>query len=151
MIFQNILLTLCFGYQTHTCRQTWDRSHNKTMSRQKTNCPKQRFCTETCLGETQDQTLDQRLLILIDITRWTFFRVKLVVEFDFEISWSFGPLDHGFLGPWILGTLDLWTLGLLDLGLLDLFPPQPLSHTFSYLLPLWYGLVWFGMGGEDVT
>ena len=67
MKFQNILLTLCFGYQTHTCRQTWDRSHNKTMSKQKTNCPKQRFFTETRLGGTQDLTLDQRLLILISI------------------------------------------------------------------------------------
>ena len=38
-------------------------------------------------------------------TRWTLFRVKLVFEFEFEISWSSGPL-----------TLDPETLGLLDFG-----------------------------------
>ena len=26
-------------------------------------------------------------------TRWTFFRVKLEFEFEFEISWLFGPWD----------------------------------------------------------
>ena len=67
-------------------------------------------------------------------TRWTFFRVKLVFECDFEIFWS--------LCPW-----DPWTF-----GLLDLFPPPLPPHTSSYLLlslpptlSLWYGLVW-GVG-----
>ena len=32
-------------------------------------------------------------------TRWTFFRVKLVFEYYFEISWSLGPLDLRTLGP----------------------------------------------------
>ena len=32
-------------------------------------------------------------------TRWTFFRVKLVFECEFEISWSFGPWDLGTPGP----------------------------------------------------
>ena len=85
------------------------------------------------------------------ITIWTFFRVKLVFECDFEISWSLGPLD-------------LWTL-----ELLNLFPPLPSPHTFSYLflslpassytlLPdsissyflflglVWLGMVWCGLG-----
>ena len=68
-------------------------------------------------------------------TRWTFFRVKLVFEYDLEICWS--------LCPW-----DPWTF-----GLLDLFPPPLLPHTSSYLLLslpptllLWYGLDW-GKGG----
>ena len=34
-------------------------------------------------------------------TRWTFFRVKLVFESDFEISWSLCPWD-----PWTFGLLD---------------------------------------------
>ena len=42
-------------------------------------------------------------------TRWTFFRVKLIFECDFEISWSLGPLDLGTLGPW-----DSWTSSLLQ-------------------------------------
>ena len=54
-------------------------------------------------------------------TRWTFFRVKLVFECDFEISWS--------------------------LGLLDLFPPPPPPHTSSYLLLSSFGMVWYGRGG----
>ena len=106
-------------------------------------------------------------------TRWTFFRVKLVFEYDFEISWSFGLWDHGTFRP-----MDLWILGLLNFGLLDLFPIPPHPHTFSYLLisssyyflppptlsyhllslpaSSWfgmdlYGLVWFGMGGGCQT
>ena len=51
-------------------------------------------------------------------TRWTFFRVKLVFECEFEISWSLGPWEPGTLGP-----LDLGTLGL-DLGT---FGPLPSS------------------------
>ena len=66
MIFQNILLTLCFGYQTHTCRQTWDRSHNKTMSKQKQIARNRDFVEKHVWG-TQDLRLDQRLLILISI------------------------------------------------------------------------------------
>ena len=69
-------------------------------------------------------------------TRWTFFRVKLVFECDFEISLS--------LCPW-----DPWTF-----GLLDLFPPPLPPNTSYYLLLslpptllLWYGLV---LGGGMV-
>ena len=95
------------------------------------------------------------------ITRWTFFRVKLIFECDFEICWSLGPWD-----PWIFALLDLfpppyllilpqydfeicWSLGPWDpwiFALLDLFPPPYLlilSLTSSYS-PV---LVWFGMGG----
>ena len=36
-------------------------------------------------------------------------RVKLVFEYEFEISWSFGPWDHGTLGTW-----DSWTSSLLQ-------------------------------------
>ena len=45
-------------------------------------------------------------------TRWTFFRVQLVFQCDFEISWSSGLWDLGTLGP----------------------PPPP-PHTSFYLLP----------------
>ena len=44
-------------------------------------------------------------------------RVKLLFEYEFEISSSFGPWDHGSLGCCNLGTLrpvDPGTLGLLD-------------------------------------
>ena len=83
-------------------------------------------------------------------TRWTFFRVKLIFECEFEISWSLGPWDLGTPGPW-----NPWTL-----GLLDLFPPPTPPHTFPYILlpppisssyspPLvQYGLVMGGGGGE---
>ena len=71
------------------------------------------------------------------LTRWTFFRVKLVFECEFEISWS--------LGPW-----DSWTLEPLDLGTLG---PLPSSNTSSYFLlpsPISSSysppLVWFGYG-----
>ena len=57
-------------------------------------------------------------------TRWTFFRVKLVFECEFEISWSFGPWDLGTPGPW-----NPWTL-----GLLDLFPPPTPPHISPYIL-----------------
>ena len=50
-------------------------------------------------------------------TRWTFFRVKLVFECDFEISEVIGTL--GPKDPW---TLRPW----------DLFPPLPPPHTSSY-------------------
>ena len=37
-------------------------------------------------------------------TRWTFFRVKLVFEFEFELSWSLGPWDlDNVLSIFILG------------------------------------------------
>ena len=39
-----------------------------------------------------------------EVTRWTFFRVKLVFECDFEIYRSLGPWD-----PWTLN-LDIWYL-----------------------------------------
>ena len=38
--------------------------------------------------------------------RWTFFRVKLGFECEFEISWSFGPWDLWTPGPWTL--LEHW-------------------------------------------
>ena len=57
-------------------------------------------------------------------TRWTFFRVKLLFEFDFEISLSLGPLDLGTPGPW-----NPWTL-----GLLDLLPTLTIPHTSPYIL-----------------
>ena len=64
-------------------------------------------------------------------TRWTFFGVKLVFAFDFEISWSLGLL--------ILGTLG--TLG-----------PLPSSNTSSYfpLHPLtsFYLCLLLERGGE---
>ena len=69
-------------------------------------------------------------------TRWTFFRVKLVFEFEFEISWSLGPLDLGSSGPW-----DSWTFSLLQHLLI-------LPHTSYYLL-LSLPLVWFGYGGGN--
>ena len=67
-------------------------------------------------------------------TRWTFFRVKLVFEYDFEISWSFGLWNP-------------WTFRPRECQFFYLFPPPPPPHTSSYLLPLglvWYGLVWGG-------
>ena len=51
-------------------------------------------------------------------TRWTFFRVKLVFECEFEISWS---LDPGTLEPLVLGT-------------------PPISSSYC---PPW---IWFGYG-----
>ena len=67
-------------------------------------------------------------LSLLNETRWTFFRVKLVFEFEFEISLSLGPLDLWTQRPW-----DSWTI-----GLWDLFPPiPPLLISSSYnILPL---------------
>ena len=66
-------------------------------------------------------------------TRWTFFRVKLIFECEFEISWSLGPLDLGTLGPW-----DSWTSSLCQHLLI-------LPLTSSYLLLLSsFGMVWLG-------
>ena len=90
------------------------------------------------------------LHLTLNVTRWTFFRVKLVFEFEFEISWSLGPWDLGTTGPW-----DSWTLGPLDLGTLGPLPssttssyfllPPPLSSSYSPpLVWFWFGLVWYG-------
>ena len=57
-------------------------------------------------------------------TRWTFLRVKLVFECEFEIFWSLGPWDFGTPGHW-----DPWTFGLLDLS-----PPPTPPHTSPYIL-----------------
>ena len=82
-------------------------------------------------------------------TRWTFSRVKLVFECEFEISWSLGTR-----GPW-----DTWTLEPLNLGTLGPIPSSntssyfPFALIFSYLplsLPptlLCYGLVMVGGKG----
>ena len=82
-------------------------------------------------------------------TRWTFFRVKLVFECEFEITWS--------LGPWDLRTLDLGTHGpwnLRTLGLLDLIPPPTPPQTSPYILlppPISsFSMVWL-WGGEWVV
>ena len=86
-------------------------------------------------------TVSGLLPILIN-TRWTFYRVKLVFECDFEISWSLEPWDLGTLGP-----LDSWTSYLLQ-HLLIL--PLTSSYLLLYLPPtllLWYGLV---MGGGEL-
>ena len=64
------------------------------------------------------------------ITRWSFYRVKLVFECDFETSWSLGPWEPWTLGPldlWTTGPWDPWTLGLLDLGTLG--PLGPIEVT----------------------
>ena len=92
------------------------------------------------------------------ITIWTFFRVKLVFECNFEISWSLGPLDLWTLGPW-----DYWTLGPLPSSttstyfLLTLFTSIYILLLFTFKLLLstvtswfdivWYGLIWGGGGG----
>ena len=99
------------------------------------------------------------------MTRWTFFRVKLVFEYDFEIYWSFRPWDHGSFGHLDLSILNHGTHGLQDFGTSSLLChllilPLASSYLFillfltSYTLQLfgmvwfgmvWYGLVWFGM------
>ena len=71
------------------------------------------------------------------LTRWTFFRVKLVSECDFKISWSLGPWDLGTLGP----LSSLLQHLILPLTPSDLLWPPPV--TSSYSPPF----VWFGMGG----
>ena len=106
------------------------------------------------------------------ITRWTFFRVKLIFEYDFQISWSFGPWV-----PWNLGLLDFRTFEPLPSSTTSSYfllpppisssyfflPPPPLSYlllslltsiylflppSISYFLIhglVWYGVVWSGM------
>ena len=77
------------------------------------------------------------------VTRWTFFRVKLEFECDFEISWSFGPWDH-----WTLEPLDLGTLGPLpSANTSSYFPLDPLTSSYLFLLLSSFGIVWFGYGG----
>ena len=64
----------------------------------------------------------------LNLTRRTFFRVKLVFEYGFEISWSLCPLDT-------------WTSSLF-LYLLIL----PLTSSYLFLLLSSFGMVWFGGG-----
>ena len=66
-------------------------------------------------------------------TRWTFFRVKLVIECEFEISWSLGPLD-------------LWTLGPLPSSNISYFLLHPLTSSCLFLLLSSFGMVWYGGG-----
>ena len=80
---------------------------------------------------------DNFTLNLNTLTRWTFFRVKLIFEYDFEISWSLGPRD-----PWTFKLWNLWTLGLSIFLLLPsyttssyFFLPTILFHSTSNLLP----------------
>ena len=72
-----------------------------------------------------------------NITRWTFFRVKLVFEYDFEISWSFGLWN-----PWTFRPREcqFFTSSLLH-HLLILLPTSFLLVWFG---KVWYGLVWGG-------
>ena len=78
---------------------------------------------------------------IIKETRWTFFRVKLVFECEFEISWSLGPLDLGTLGPW-----DSWTSSLLQ-HLLKL-PLHPLTSSYFFLLLSSFGMICLGGRGR---
>ena len=71
------------------------------------------------------------------LTRWTFFRVKLVFEFEFEISWSLGPWE-----PWTLEPLDLGTLGPLpSSNTSSYFPLHPLTSSYLFLLLSSFGMV----------
>ena len=72
-------------------------------------------------GRNENHEEIEKLLTYINKTktRWIFFKVKLVFECEFEISWSLGPWDLGTPGPW-----NPWTL-----GLLDLFPLPTPPHT----------------------
>ena len=77
-------------------------------------------------------------------TRWTFFRVKLVFECEFEMSWSLGPWD-----PWTLEPLDLGNLGPLPSSNTSSYFPLHPPISSSYSPPLvQYGLVMGGGGGE---
>ena len=56
------------------------------------------FCTPKNTQHTKEkssQEISTQPIIISIITRWTFFRVKLVFEFEFDISWSLGPWDLG--------------------------------------------------------
>ena len=71
------------------------------------------------------------------VTRWTFFRVKLVFECEFEI---FGPWD-----PWTLEPLDLGTLGPLpSSNTSSYFPLHPLTSSYLFLLLSSFGMFWLG-------
>ena len=88
------------------------------------------------------------------ITRWTFFRVKLVFECEFEISWSMGPLDLWTLGPLDLETLgpwDSWTSSLLQHLLILPLTSSYLLLSLPPTLLLWYGLVMGGGGWGGVV
>ena len=69
-------------------------------------------------------------------TRWTFFRVKLVFECEFEISWSLGPWDLGTPGPW-----NPWTSSLHQHLLILPLRSSYLLLSLPPTLLLWYGLV----------
>ena len=71
------------------------------------------------------------------IARWTFFRVKLVFDCDFEISWFLGPLDLGTLGP------------LPSSNTSSSFPLHPLTSFYLFLLLFSFGMVWYGGGGNE--
>ena len=75
---------------------------------------------------------------LVYRTRWTFFRVKLVCECEFEISWSLGPLDLGTLGPLPTSNTSWY------------FPLHPLTSSYPFLLLSFFGMVWL-WGGEGVV
>ena len=83
---------------------------------------------------------DNFTLNLNTLTRWTFFRVKLIFEYDFEISWSLGPRD-----PWTFKLWNLWTLGL---SIFLLLPSYTTSSYFFLPPSSWFGFMWFGMGGQ---
>ena len=74
------------------------------------------------------------LLKLRGLTRWTFFRVKLVFECESEISCS--------LGPW-----NPWTSSLLQHLLIIPLTSSYLLLSLPPTLLLWYGLV---MGGVEL-
>ena len=73
------------------------------------------------------------------ITRWTFFRVKLVFECDFEISWSLGPLDLGTLGPLPSSNTSSYLLS-----------HPPFTSSYLFLLLSFFSMVWYGEGGRGV-
>ena len=103
-------------------------------------CVKEMFTRINSEASLQTQTLNKMDLL----------RVKLVFEYDFEISWSFGPLDLqtlGLLGFWSSSLLNhLLILSLTSSYLFLLLLPTtsctllPPSF-FSYFLLVWFGIV----------
>ena len=87
--------------------------------------------------------------VFSDLTRLTFFRVKLVFECEFKISCFLELWDLGTLGPLGLGTLgpwDSWTSSLFQYLLI-----LPLTSSYLLLshppnLLLKYGVVMGGGG-----